>query len=226
MKNIVILSVLSLLFLSATQLQAQDYFKERRYDGIDFTKEIAKKRYVTISRRKYELVDKEEESFLGQKISYDKKQQLFFIKRRKKAMTFRETINYMKYVGNEKSAKELKGSLNLYKVVGGTRIVGTLSGVIGIYMLTTIGDEDDLTTEGLILLGSGAALYGSSFLFDLQAQKKVKKTLRYHNKNVRKFAQPVIAKNVFIPSGLGFKSVRTNLLNPTPIPTLSLSWSF
>jgi hypothetical protein len=93
-------------------------------------------------------------------------------------------------------------------------------------MIGTIGDEDNLVTEGLILFGSGAALYGSSFWIASIAEKKIKKTIRYHNKKVRQFSTPVITKNDFVPSSLGFKPVRLNLLNPTPAPALSLSWNF
>ncbi|WP_338793102.1 hypothetical protein [Bernardetia sp. MNP-M8] len=228
MKNIFILSVFAILFFMANTAQAQDYFKERRYEGIDFTKRNAKKYYVTISRKKYELVNKEEELFLGQKISFDKGQRLFYIKRQKKAMTFKETINFMKYVGNKKSAKELKDSWNLHKAGSISGITGSLAIIIGGFMLTTWGDEEEtrLVNEGFILIGSGAALYGTGYLLQLKADKNVKKTIRYHNKNVRKFSKPVIAKNDFMPSNLGFKSVRTNLLNPTPVPTLSMSWNF
>ena len=227
MKNILILGVFAFLFLLTEQVQAQDYFKERRYEGVDFTKRNERKYYVTISRKKYELVDKEEELFLGQKISFDKGQRLFFIKRQKKAMTFKETINFMKYVGNEQSAKELKGSWNLYKASYISRGAGSLAIIIGGFMLTTWGDdkETSLVNEGLIVFGSGAALYGTGYLLQVKAEKNVNKTIRYHNKNVRKFSQPVIAKNDFIPSNLGFKPVRTNLLNPTPVLTLSLGWS-
>ena len=227
MKNIFILSVFAILFFMANTAQAQDYFKERRYEGIDFTKLNARKYYVTISRKKYELVDKEEGSFLGQKISFDKKQELFFIKRQKKAMTFRETINFMEHVGNEQSAKALKGSLNLYRANYVSQALGSVTIIAGVLMLTTwTNDGENQVGEGFIAIGSGAAFYGGGYLLKRKAEKNIMRTLRYHNKNVRKFSTPAIATTNFIPSNLGFKPVRTNLLNPTPVPTLSLSWSF
>ncbi|AFM04477.1 hypothetical protein Fleli_2094 [Bernardetia litoralis DSM 6794] len=227
MKNILVLVVFAFVLFLTKQIQAQDYFKERRYQGIDFTKSKAKKKYITISRKKYEVVNKEEEIMLGKKFSYDSKQKVFYVKRQKKAMTFKETINFMKYVGNKQSAEELKGSWNLYKLSNISGATGGLAVIIGGFMLTTWGDDKDtrLVNEGLILLGSGAVLYGTTYLLQLKAEKKVKKTIRYHNKKVRQFSKPVIAKNDFAPSSLGFKPVRMNLLNPTPVPTLSLAWS-
>ncbi len=227
MKNIFILSVFAILFFMATTTQAQDYFKERRYEGIDFTKRTAKKYYVTISRKKYELVDKEEEQFLGQKISFDKSQKLFYIKRQKKAMTFKETINFMKYVGNKNGVAGLKKGMTYYYAGFGTKITGYFVGAAGFFItLASIDSSDGLPIGGFALLGTGGLMYGGGYLLDRKGDNVVKKTLRYHNKNVRKFSKPVIAANDFIPSGLGFKPVRISLLNPTPIPTLSLGWSF
>ncbi len=230
MKNIFIFSVFAILFFMANTTQAQDYFKERRYEGIDFTKRNAKKYYVTISRKKYELVDKEEELFLGQKISFEKNQRLFYIKRQKKAMTFKETINFMKYVGNEESAKQLQNSLTMYKMGYSSITLGTIGIGLAIFLPSETGIEDgegrNLVKTKLISLGAGAMLYGVGYLFYRGGNNSAQKAVRYHNKNVRKFSKPVIAKNDFMPSNLGFKSVRTNLLNPTPVPTLSMSWNF
>jgi len=227
MKNIFILVLLCTLLSVTSTIQAQDYFKERRYDGIDFTKESERKYYVTISRKKYELVDKEEVAFLGQKISFDKKQHLFYIKRQKKAMTFKETINFMKYIGNEKSAKKMRTSLVLHRIGRASRGWG-VTGVLlaGFVLLDTDYESINVKQIGLIALGSGVTLYGVGYLLKLKADQTANSAIRYHNKNINKFSKPVIAATDFIPSSLGFKPVRMNLLNPTPASALSMSWSF
>lgn len=230
MKNIFILSVFAVLFFMANTAQAQDYFKERRYDGIDFTKRNERKYYVTISRKKYELVDKEEELFLGQKISFDKSQRLFYIKRQKKAMTFKETINFMKYVGNEKGVAGLRKGLVYHYASVGAKYGGYFVAAGGVLILFNSLDSSNsgagFPFGGLVFLGAGGLMYGGGYLLDRKGNNVINKTIRYHNKNVRKFSKPVIASTDFIPSNLGFKPVRTNLLNPTPVPTLSMAWSF
>lgn len=227
MKNIFILSVFAILFFTANTTQAQDYFKERRYEGIDFTKSKVKKQYITISRKKYEVVSKEEEVMLGKKLSYDTKQKVFYVKRQKKAMTFRETTNYMKYVGNKQSADELRKAMNYYYADAGLKVGGFIVGTVGFFMsLSEFSDTDAAPVKGLAVIGIGGLMYAGGYLFEMKGDDTVKKTIRYHNKKVRQFSTPVVTKNDFVPSNLGFKSVCTNLLNPTPIPALSLTWNF
>lgn len=227
MKNIFILSVFAILFFTANTTQAQDYFKERRYEGIDFTKSKVKKQYITISRKKYEVVPKEEEVMLGKKLSYDTKQKVFYVKRQKKAMTFAETMSFMKYVGNEKGVTGLRKGLTYYYAGFGSKLVGYFVGAAGFFVtLASIDDSGGLPIDGFILLGTGGLMYGGGYLLDKKGDNVIKKTIRYHNKKVRKFSTPVVTANDFVPSNLGFKSVRTNLLNPTPIPALSLTWNF
>ncbi|WP_338761406.1 hypothetical protein WAF17_15440 [Bernardetia sp. ABR2-2B] len=230
MKNILILFAFSFLFSLTYQAEAQDYFKERRYEGIDFNKAKVKKQYITISRRKYEVVKKEEEVMLGKKFSYDSKQRVFYVKRQKKAMTFQETINFMKYVGNQDGAAGLRKSLVYHYAGVGATFGGYFVAAGGVLILVNSLDSSNsgagFPYGGLAFIGAGGLLYGGGYLLNKKGDNIIKKTIRYHNKKVRKFSKPVIVKNDFMPSSLGFKSVRTNLLNPTPVPALSLGWSF
>lgn len=227
MKTIFILSVFAILFLRATTTQAQDYFKERRYEGIDFTQINTRKYYVTIKNKKYEVVNKQEELLLGQKISFDTNQRIFYTSRQKKAMGFRETIHFMRYVGNNQSAAELQKSLKYYHIGFGTQIASFFVGASGFFLtLASIDSSGETPTTGLILLGTGLAMYGGGYFLYRKGDDTVKKTIRYHNKNVGKFSQPILASNDFAPSGFGFKPVRINLLNPSPVPTLSMTWTF
>lgn len=227
MKNIFILSLFASLFFMATTAKAQDYFKERRYEGMDFSLDTKVKLYRTIQNKKYEVVAKDEETLLGQKLSFDAKQKIFFIKRGKKTMDFKETIQFMRYVGNKRSAADLEQSLKYYYIGFGSKVGGFLVGTVGFFMSASqFSDSESFPVTGFIVMGTGALMYGGGYLFYKKGDNTVKKTLRYHNKNLGKFSQPVIASTNFMPSGMGFKPVRMNLLNPTPIPTLSLSWNF
>lgn len=227
MKNIFILTLLG-LFLSLTlPLYAQDYFKERRYEGMNFSKVETKSYYATIRNKKYEIVNKKEEAFLGKKLSFDKKTRLFYIKREKKAMRFSETIAFMRYVGNNQGADDLSKSRNMR--IGSFGLMGAGGFVIvvtGLPPLLGSTYGEGVTLRNTLPVGIGILMVGGGYYLNVKAQDKLQNAIRRHNKNIRKFSEPVIAKNDFIPSSLGFKPVRMNLLNPTPTPTLSLSWRF
>lgn len=226
MKNIFILVLLCTLFSVTLTTQAQDYFKERRYDGIDFSNDTKSKSYRTIGNKKYEIVDKEEEVLLNNKLSFDTKQKIFYTKRGKKTMGFKETIKFMRYVGNQESADDLQKSLTYYYVGFGTTLTGFFVGTAGFFLTLANFSSTEGPTSGLIVLGTGAIMYGGGHLLYKKGNSMVNKTLRYHNKNINKFSKPVLASTNFIPSNVGFKPVRTNLLNPMPAPTLSMSWNF
>ncbi|WP_291724627.1 hypothetical protein [Bernardetia sp.] len=226
MKNIVILTFLG-LFLSLTlPSYAQDYFKERRYEGLEISRTKIRSYYATIGNKKYEIVNKKDESFLGQKLSFDKKTRLFYVKRAKKAMRFSETIAFMKHVGNNQGADDLSKSRNMR--IGSFGLMGAGGFVIvatGLPPLLGSTYGEGVTLRNTLPVGIGILMVGGGYYLNIKAQDKLKKTIRYHNKKVGQFSTPVVTKNDFMPSGLGFKSVRTNLLNPNPTPTLSLSWS-
>ncbi len=226
MKSIFILVLFCSLFSITLHTQAQDYFKERRYDGIDFSNETRAKYYRTIGNKKYEIVDKEEEVLLNNKLSFDTKQRIFYTKRGRKTMGFKETIKFMNYVGNKQSAADLKKSMTYYYAGFGTTITGFFVGTAGFFITLANFSSTEGPKSGLIVLGTGGLMYGGGILLYKKGNSMVNKTLRYHNKNINKFSKPVLASTNFIPSNLGFKPVRTNLLNPTPVATLSMSWSF
>lgn len=227
MNKILILLASAILFLLADQTQAQDYFKERRYENTDLTKSSIRGYYTTISNERHEIVNKERKELLGKKLFFDEKQRIFYLKTDKKAIRFSETIAFMKYVGNKRSAETLRKSLTYYYTGLGTKFGGVLFATGGVLAnILQIGIGEGVSTTGLIFIGTGTLMYGGGYFLNKKANSEVQRTLLYHNKNVHKFSEPVIAVNDFVPSGLGFKSVRMNLLNPTPIPTLSMSWNF